>query len=389
MIQVQNETNWKIWVGVGALGFVLVYLATFSAGSLVQKNAYEPEGASYSYQMPRVEAVEAPFDLSGRLVERKLIGALVSEKAGLGASPKAAPVGASKPSVKANAKKAILTPAQAKAMAAKKNAEAAKAKLVAKAKAQNEERRRRFQMQVLQEREKAKFQAEADAAGEWTPVTAGYSGGFEAAPATPDKASDDSQKKEDEDLNLSAAQWRTLLQVSPTAANVAKLVKAFGKGKIDATAFYEITKELLMDSAADRRKAGLMLVSSVASVATYEFMVLHQAELGPEAQAEVKKEIAKYSQPSYLTLTSRVIATSKESAVLSSALGNLASAIETYKKQPAPGTISGQGGAKGPMVTVSALSQFLNGLNSVGLSEDPLLAEQAKNLTRTIQEIKK
>lgn len=389
MIQVREETNWKIWVGVGALGFVLVYLATFSAGKLVQKASYEPEGAVYSYQMPRVESAEAPFDLSGRNVERKIIGALEGSKAGLGATGSATATLAKDKNLKAKAKssKPNLTPAQAKALAAKKNADIVKAKNLAKAKALHEERRRRFQMQILQDKERARFQAEMEAGGDWNPMSVNFVGGFEGSAPAQDAGPGDSKKEEDE--TLSVAQWRALLQVSPSASNVSRLVKALGKGEVEVAAFYQIAKELLMDSAADRRKAGLLLLSSVATVASYEFMVLHQSEFSPEVQAELKQEIAKYSQPAYLSVTSRVLSTSKESAVLSSALGNLTTAVEAYKKQPAPGTISGQGGSKEPRITISALSQFLNGLNGLGQSEDPLLADQAKNLTRTIQDIKK
>lgn len=388
MIQVRQETNWKIWVGVGALGFVLVYLATFSAGKLVQKGSYEPDGASYSYQMPRVESAEAPFDLSGRQVERKIIGALEGSKAGLGAVV-SGPVAKGK-DLKTSAKtsKPALTAAQAKALAAKKNAEVLKAKNLAKAKAQQEERRRRFQMQILKEQERAKFLAEADAAGDWNPMTVGYATGMDSSVNSAENNQKDSNKKEEEET-LSIAQWRTLLLVTPSATNVSRLVRALGKGQIEVAAFYQITKELLMDSAADRRKAGLLLLSSASNVASYEFMVLHQSEFSPEVQAEVKKEIAKYSQPAYLSVTSQVLSSSKESAVLSSALGNLTAAVEAYKKQPAAGTISSQGGSKEPRITVSALSQFLAGLGNLGEGDDPLLADQAKNLSQTIQDIKK
>lgn len=386
MIQVNAETNWKIWTGVGLFGFFLVYLATFSAGRLVQK-VTGSDPVSYSYEMPKLEPAEAPFDLSGRRVQRKVIGSLISEVDRAGVSP----VATSVPAVKGaavNGKNVKLTPAQVKAAALKKSTEAAakaKALQVAKSKALQEQRKKRFEMLVLeQQRKKSLLSAEAISAGESTYTVA--TAGFES-PA-PESANEE-EKKEDEDLNLSIAQWRALLQVSPTAANVNRLVRALDKKKIDSASFYQIAKELLRDSAADRHKAGFLMLSSVATVGTYEFMVTQMNDMSPEVQAALKKEIAKYSQPSLLSVTSRVISTSKETAVISSALGNLATALENYKKQPASGTISSQGGAKNPAITAGALAQFLNGLSTVGQNEDPALAAQAKNLSQSIQDLKK
>lgn len=393
MIQVQSETSWKIWAGVGLLGAVLVYLATFSAGRLVQPTSTN-ESVSYNYEMPRVENAEVPFDLSNRAVERQTLGAAENQSPAAEAPvvPHVVPVKAGKTAL-VNGKNKKLTPAQMAAAKSKQIAEAAKKAQLAKQKAQTaarqkavtEARRRRFEMQILAERQRARLQAEAEAISAQDSITIATGVGYEttATETTPT----DSEKNEDE--SLSSAQWRTLLQKSPTAANVAKLAAAFGAKKIDANTFYQITKELLMDSATDRQKAGLMLISMTPSLGTYEFMVTQMNEMKPEVQTYLKKEVSKYSEPSKLGITSQVISSSKEPAVVASAMGNLTTALENYKKQPASGTISSQGGAKTPGITAASLTQFLSSLERLSQSEDAAIAAQAKSLSQSIGQIKK
>lgn len=397
MIQVHSETSWKIWVGVGALGAVLVYLATFSAGSLARNNELNPESVSYTYEMARATSTseEDQFDLSGRQVNRTVLGddpkAVVTEpnlESGLIESlDKKNPGPAGK--LKADPKKQKLTPAQQKALDLRKKAEAQK-KAVALRNQNERLRRRAFEMNVLEARKNSLSNSNKVNSGNTETQPYQISGSVQGNlnPESPE-APEDEESAEDKELTKSVSQWRTLLQVSPTSRNVAQIIRALDKKKIDSASFYNLAKELLMDSAPDRRKAGLMMVSATPSVASYSFLVTQAADMSPEVQSLMKKEIERYSQPSLLTLTSRIVGSTKDPAVLNSALGNVSSALEAFKKQPAAGTISSQSGNRTNLISVNSLTQFLGSLRNLSESDDPALAARAQTLTQSIQDIKK
>lgn len=398
MIQVHSETSWKIWVVVGALGAVLVYLATFSAGSLARNNELNPESVSYTYEMARATSTseEDKFDLSGRQVSRTVIGAEPlaalgdqNVESGLIQSLDKNLAGTPGKLTKLDPKKQKLTPAQLKALDQKKKAEAQK-KAVALRNQNERLRRRTFEMNVLEARKNSLSNINKINSGATESQPYQISGAAQGNlnPESPE-APEDEESAEDKELSKSVSQWRTILQVSPTSRNVAQIIKALDKKKIDSASFYNIAKELLMDSAADRRKAGMMMVSATPSVASYSFLVTQATDMNPEVQTLMKKEIERYSQPNLLTLTSRIVGSTKDPAVLNSALGNVSSALEAFKKQPAAGTISSQSGNRTNLIAVSSLTQFLGSLRTLTESDDPALAARAQTLTQSIQDIKK
>jgi hypothetical protein len=133
------------------------------------------------------------------------------------------------------------------------------------------------------------------------------------------------------DDDLSAAQWRSLLQSAPTAANVKRFVAAYNDGKVEATSFYQIVHELLSDSADDRRKGGLAILESTPSELTFEFMVTDASQFSTDVQTSLKTKVAEYSDAAKLGIVNQVLGTATDVNVLLTATTELATALNQYK----------------------------------------------------------
>lgn len=298
----------RTWTAIGVVG-LLLFLASAARWG-VQREAWAPTSASFSYEMPRPQNYEPGFDLSDREVERDF-----TKLPGLPAMKKAT----EKAKAKVDPKKAE---ADKKAVAAKKAAEA-KARAAALAAA-----KRRLQVKTVNTARASTLTAN------FIPGSNSQTGmyGDSGIAGTDTTANPADNKKEDEDEQLTASQWRSLLQSSPSAENIAKFIKAKHEGKIDSTTYYQIVHELLVDSASDRRRAALAILDQDISAKTFEFLVTSLASAPSDAKAQIQKALASYAQPSKMALLIRVLSSSKDAAVLQTAATQLSTAFSDFKK---------------------------------------------------------
>lgn len=359
----EDSYSTPVWIGAGLVVLLIGVLSIVGPRSTKGRQIMGGEDVSYSYEMARIEPEEGPFDLSGRDVrrrERELEAYQAKKKAGLN-GPVAGTGALAKHNKKPNVKPVAIK-ASAAAVAA---ARAAKMRVETLAEA---ERYRRM-----------KASADAARAGATTAYPQVY-----PAPATPAKSAATNTEKKAEELKLTAAQWRSLLQLSPSSGNVAKLLAARGAGDIDDGVVLEIAKDLLKDSGDERQKAGLLIVDRLVSPRTFEFMVFEKAEFSQNVQTELQKKIESYGLPSRLSYLGPVVAsTSEDKSAVIVALGLIDTAVTEYKR-----LASGQITQSANAPSLAQLQVFLATLRRIGENGEGAVAEQAKELSTTIAELK-
>jgi hypothetical protein len=389
MLIVHTETNSKIWIGAAAVGLTLVYFTMTSAQRLSAKPAnLDTRGSSFSYEMPKGAEAEPQFDLSDRQVIRH------SKADSLG-EPVVKPQGPFN-WVKTPTKMpvAIKKPMDAKKLEAQKKQQALQAqKQKLKQAVAKKEAARRAQLQVrtnaYNEKLKATRLQSSPTTQDFSPTKALA---FYSPPADSnlDDGPDDvtgTGKKETEDLSLSPSAWRALLQVQPTDANAQKFLRALQKGKIDRKFYFQVTQELLKDSAQDRKKLGMQLVRANASADAFEFIVKRKSVLPADVQAQLETEQNRYSSAGLLSTLVKVTATSNDAMTLKAALGQLQVAIENFKRSQVQ--VQGTGKKDPSIPTLAQLSQFNAGLTRVAKNTDPEIAKSATDLSALLTEIKK
>ncbi|MBX3016706.1 MAG: hypothetical protein KF767_02365 [Bdellovibrionaceae bacterium] len=358
----EDSYSTPIWIGVGLVGLFIAGLMVIGPRTQQARKIMSAEDVSYSYEMARIEQEEGAFDLSGRDVHRrkreleayeaKKKAALKGVMAGSGAHK-----GPAKPNVKAVAIKA-----SAAAMAA---AEAA-----------------RMKVDTVGESERYK-RMRASAQGV---DSAAYANAYPQnyVPQATTKTATTSTEKKDEEPKLTPEQWRSLLQVAPTALNVSKLIAARNRGDISEDVVLEIAKDLLKDSGDERQQAGLSIADRMVSAKTFEFMVLEKSEFSQDVQTELQKKIESYGLPARLTYLGPVLVSANEdkSAVLV-AMNLIEASITEYRRLQ-----SGQITQSANAPSLAQLQVFLATLRRVGETGEGSLAEQAKSLSTSIAELK-
>ena len=181
---------------------------------------------------------------------------------------------------------------------------------------------------------------------------------------------------QDDETVLTPAQWRALLQNSPTSANIASFIKAKQSGKLDATSYYQITHELLVDSAVDRETAGVSIVKADPSASTFSFMVTELSKVSASVQTKLQAEIASYSSGTKLSLLIAVLSTSTSPTVLTAATTDLATALASYQAHP-----SGQPSTQGASVSLSQLAAFKTVLDKLAKGSTSVAAQATQLLT--------
>lgn len=362
ILRYEDSYSTPIWIGVGLVGIVIGVVMLLGPTSPASRQIMGGDDVSYSYEMARLEPEEGPFDLSGRDVQRRkreLEAYQAKKKAALGI---AGGSGALKNAAKPNVKPVAIKPSAAV--------------LAAQAAA-------RMKVDSVGESERyRRMRAAAAAAGGGSSPYNNYPQNY--VPQNPGKANTLNAEKKEEEAKLTPAQWRSLLQVAPTSANVSKLMAARGRGEVDEGVVLDIAKDLLKDSGDERQNAGLSIVERSVSARTFEFMVLDKSEFSQNVQTELQKKIESYGQPARLSFLGAVLGSTNEdkSAVLV-ALNLIQSAVGEYRK-----VASGQITQSANAPSLAQLQFFLTTLRRVGSSGDGSVAEQAQSLSTSIAELK-
>lgn len=302
-----DRVSTRAWIVIGIAGMLLFlsYWARFT----YKRTGWAPPIPGFSYFMPRPQNFEPRFDLSDREVDRHHKAMESARKNGL-------PVVSGKIDTKKLKRSAVK--GAPKGAAAKKAAQAA--------------RKPKTSVSVVDTSRKAGLRAydnELTASPSGPTLAFGVAGRglTQTAPAeeTP-------QEKEEEDLKLSASQWRALLQTAPNGQNISKFIRAKQAGYLESSAYYQIIHELLADSAEDRRKAGLAILDHDVSSTTFEFIVGEMAQAPSDLQASLKTRLEAYSQPARLGHLVRVLSSSESVPALEAGLDRLEAALAEFKK---------------------------------------------------------
>ncbi len=356
----QESYNSQILIGVGLVGLLLASL--FFVGPSVRegRKVMGGEDVSYSYEMARIEPEEGPFDLSDRSVQRrkrelealevKAKPAASGPTAGSGALKNAH---AAKPNTKNTALKPALSPAEAARLRVRNQAEG--------------DRFRRIKGAV------------GAAAVSSPPAAPQY---YAALPAKP-TAGNPFEKKEEEP-KLTIAQWRSLLQLSPSSANVAKFVAARANGEIDDASVLDITKDLLRDSSDERQKAGLAILDRFSSAKSFDFMVTTKTDYSQNVQTSLQKKIESYALPARLVFLGPVLSSVAEDKTAVLVAMELINVAVTEYKRVASGQIAQSTGAP----SLAQLRLFVTTLKRVGETGEGNVAQQAQQLNAAIGELK-
>lgn len=338
------------------LGFVAV--AAYSA--YLYKNMWGKEEAarntqSFNYEMPRPKAYYGDVDLSGRKVNRKVIRPE-------GANPVA---------------QAILPKQDAVAPAAK----TADKKVAAKDKDKDK---------------KKKTAANAKKAGVRVAVVDGAEGmglnrnsilggsrsnapvnNYEQQTAANNNA--DKAPKSDE-AKMSASQWKSLLFAQPSSKNASEFLTAYKKGHIDSASFYEITHDLLKDTAQDRQKAALNILKAETSVKGFEILATEHAQQNDPLKTEIYTVLKTYSHQAKIATLARVLYHT-DTEIVKIATDMITLAVQTQQNQGQSGNNSSG------VVSAATFNQFIPALRRLSLTDDPALAATAQQLMSSIQSL--
>lgn len=360
MIRIEFDTSKRWMIGVGVFfAVVFGFLMPLLSGHTKIHVPVPPEKIGYSYEMPRVETIEIPFDLSGRKVVRKYPEV-----------PTAAPVAYKAPVIPA-----VGSGTTGKAFPKITKKEDPKKK---KAKTPSVAKKKDHQVKVVTASDRFRMKPEPPKPPtNSSPPAPGFAYFAPTAPTAPDPIDD--TKKDDDVLDPST--WQSLLQNQPSASNVAKFMKARLDGKVNDAAFFRIVVVLLQDHAEDRRKAGLQLLDQDTSPQTYEFLVLRTPTMPGDLQPRLQALTAKYTTPTKMFLLARVLASSSNKTVLLAALSQLSQVAASAGPSPVPGQPTNPSSA----TVLAQLNSMVSVLRKVSQNPDQAVAGQAKSLLSALQ----
>lgn len=191
----------------------------------------------------------------------------------------------------------------------------------------------------------------------------------------------------EEEDKLSAQQWRALIFSQPTSANQSKFLAAYRAKDIDESSFYQIVHELLIDTAADRQKAGLELYKATPSVKTYTALLAQYQQTTTESlRAQVGEVLKSYSDVSKFSVLNQLLYSS-DARVVSSAETLLSQAIAKFQAQQSASNLGRDTRSPGSTTTVQSaavLKNFLPGLKRLMTSNNSTISQQAQSIVESI-----
>lgn len=344
----------QIWIGVALIcGFVSL-IGFLSPHIKMSRGPMGNEDVAYSYEMPRGgESEDAPFDLSLRDVrrERRELEALKMKEQAK-AVALVAPSGAALVAG-TGAKKSNTTVTAVTQMAAAG----------------------RVTIAAVSETDRFRMKSGSGIQNTANP-NVGQIYYQQQVPAKQKSTTKDVE----EEVVLTAAQWRSLLQTQPTNANISKFMIARSMGQIEEGSLIEIVRDLLKDSADDRRNAGLNILDQAASSKIFEFLISGKAELAFDLQLEMQKRTESYSTPERIMYLGPVLAGSEDKATIAGALEQISIALEVYKKSHGQNITLGLN-----PVSLQQLQIFTATLQLVGQNADSQVSEVALALNQDIR----
>jgi hypothetical protein len=191
----------------------------------------------------------------------------------------------------------------------------------------------------------------------------------------------------DDTPKMSAAQWRSLLMSQPTAANGAQFLTAYKKSSVDASTFYQITTELLTDTAKDRQTLGLNLLQQTPSLRSLTALINSSSQIQDSAlRTQAMTAIAAYAQPANFYVLSQALY-SKDLQIIATATQLIGTALANLESVQGQGGQQGSGSSSSQAGTPQQFQIFIPGLRDLTSSGDASVAAQAQNLLKGIEAV--
>lgn len=301
------------------------------------------------YQMPRPKAFRKGFDMSDRNLRVKTIHAEKRNTTVAAVPPAAIPAGT--------------TPAKDKKADAKKKAKVAQNK-----------NQRRNQMRV----------AVVD-----TDMMMGMSG-LEDQGRSQERqqnyynnqtVQNQQETAKKEETQLTAAQWREILNANPSFAKASEFRAAMMAGNISQGAYYKIVEELLVNTAEEKVSVAIYLLNQDASLPAFEMLVKNQNTVRQSQQSAVKALIENFSQTTRFGTLARALS-SANADVAREAARLLDTALTAFNTNSSSSDPRGSRGSASSSTSPASFAVFVMPLTQVSKSTSPIASEAAELLQR-------
>lgn len=188
--------------------------------------------------------------------------------------------------------------------------------------------------------------------------------------------------------DITADQWRSLISSQPTKENVGKLLAAYMNGDVDAGTFYEIVTDLLKNNKSETQALGLYAVASVYSSQSFTVVAANYDQLTSENQSTAHTYLLGYASS---TRSSILLSAMKSSTaeVVDLALQVVIAGYQTAKTSSSSTTTDGR--SRGNTVTASNVTsdytKYVTQLQALAKSSDAAIASLASSALSQIQTI--
>ncbi len=368
----QNEMtkHWPLMLIAAAMGF-----SFYAVTKVFKAPVVALVTGNLSYEMPRANQDGVPFDLSGRSVNRRI---RIS-------SPAQSLTQRTPISLKMNPAKAKQVTVLSKAQLLEKKRTEDKKKALVAAAAKAKAAKAKLAVRVVEAGTRQGRQIET------SPMAMAQNSNPSDYTATPTlaalPAAAPAQTHETpEKTKLSAGQWRSLLASQPSARNGSDFLSAFHAGDLDASDFYQITDELLSDSAPDREKLAIFILKQEDSAKTFSILVSHDQEKNPEpVKSQIKALIQSYTEASRFSALAKTLY-STDIQVVHRASELMAQVVAAEKVNTTSNRTNRSPGSA--PVSIAQLQTALPALSRLLKSDDQVLVQQAQALIESILALK-
>lgn len=202
------------------------------------------------------------------------------------------------------------------------------------------------------------------------------------APGTGSTANEDQK-------DITADQWRSLLSSQPTKENVNKLLAAYMGGTVDSSTFYEIVTDLLKNNKSDTQALGLYAVNYVYSGQSFAVVAANYDQLTSENQTTAHTYLMGYATAARLAALTGALSSSSAD-VVEMALQVVISGYQSAKSGSTTVTTSDTRSRGNTATSSNTVSDYTNTtlvkrLQALAKSSDSAIASLASSALNQIQ----
>lgn len=262
-----------------------------------------------------------------------------------------------KPKSKVTAKQDGVNGTQANPETKKTATEKARDEQKRRAYLQKQAELRAFRMRVIQESDRYRRQMVRNELSKLTNESRQleyYLGQLKAA----NKGAENFEPEEQpEKEKLTADQWKSLVLSQPTQANILLLVEAQKNNEIDIDSFLQIAETLIRDNSEEKKKLGILALTSTLSAESFALAVKTQGTLGVELQKVLQDYLFSYNRPQGIMILDQVLK-STDVDVRNAAAQTITRAVEVIRSgQPLFSSASTRG-SRGEASSTTSLTNY-------------------------------